>query len=126
MIVLDTCAVIYWTLDPIKLSESAKRTIEQDDILYMSSISIWEIGIKIIRKRIIIPLSIDNFVQRLKKIDKLTIVPVDDKIWIENLNLQWEHRDPADRTIVATAKLNNCPLVTADKNIAKFYKQTVW
>ena len=91
-----------------------------------SSISIWEIGIKVMRKKLIIPITIDAYVQRLQEIDRLSLVPVDDKIWLENLHLEWAHKDPADRTIVATAKLNDCPLLTSDTIIAQFYRRTVW
>ena len=126
MKVLDTCALIYWTLDPDGLSEAAKTAIDQDDKLCISSISIWEVGIKVMRKKLIIPLTIDDFTQRLNKIDKLEIISVDSKIWLENLHLKWKHKDPADRTIVATARLNKCPLLTSDSNIAQFYKQSVW
>lgn len=35
-------------------------------------------------------------------------------------------RDPFDRLIVAEAMLQDAPLVTADENIRKYYKQGVW
>lgn len=126
MILLDTCALIYWTIDPGKLTKKVKDTIDKESLLCISSISIWEIGIKTAKGKLVIPLSLGDFVERLKKIDRLEIVPVDEKIWLENLRLDWSHKDPADRTIVATAKLNSCRLITSDNVIAGFYDQTVW
>ena len=32
----------------------------------------------------------------------------------------------SSRTIVATASLHACPLVTSDATIREFYSQTVW
>ena len=52
--------------------------------------------------------------------------PVDVLTWIKNIELDWDHRDPADRTIVATASLHACPLVTSDSAIRAFYSQTIW
>lgn len=40
--------------------------------------------------------------------------------------LEWPHPDPADRTIVATASLNDIPIVTKDQIIREFYPQTIW
>ena len=126
MIVLDTSALLFWTLDPAKLSQKAKRAIDEADRIIISSISIWEIGIKVKRGRLEIPLPINDFAERLQLVDKLEIVAVDVQTWLDNLALVWEHRDPADRTIVATADRMKCSLVTSDKVIADFYKETIW
>jgi len=40
--------------------------------------------------------------------------------------LEWDHRDPVDRTIVATAKKRRLPIITKDQRIRRFYKRTVW
>ena len=53
-------------------------------------------------------------------------MPVDDAIWLKNLDLDWEHQDPADRTIVATALLHDADLVTKDSDIRRFYDRAIW
>ena len=126
MIVLDTSVLIYWNLDPVKLTEAAEQAIKEADQIIVSSISIWEMGLKANRGRLELPLSIAEYTQRLQKLERLEITPVDVNIWLENLSLNWGHRDPADRTIVATASLLNCPLVTSDRTIRAFYKQSIW
>jgi PIN domain nuclease of toxin-antitoxin system len=126
MVVLDTSAVLYWTLDPERLSSAARRAIEDADRLVISSISVWEIGLKVKRGKLAIPLSISEYADRLERLDRLEILPVDMRTWLENLALNWEHRDPADRTIVATARLLGCPLIASDRSIAGFYEETVW
>lgn len=126
MVVLDTSAVLYWTLDPDQLTMAARQAIDGTDRLVISSISVWEIGLKVKRGKLTIPLSIPEYVDRLDRIDKLEILPVDVRTWLENLDLKWEHRDPADRTVVATARLLGCPLIASDKRIASFYEETVW
>lgn len=126
MVVLDTSAVLYWTLDPDQLTMAARQAIDGADRLVISSISVWEIGLKVKRGKLTIPLSIPEYVDRLDRLDKLEILPVDVRTWLENLDLKWEHRDPADRTVVATARLLGCPLIASDKRIASFYGETVW
>lgn len=126
MVVLDTSALIFLTLDPGRLSSPGRRAIENAGRLVVSSISIWEIGIKVKRGRLELPISIDEYAGRLEQLDKFEILPVDVRTWLENLSLDWEHRDPADRTIVATAQILDAALVTSDKKIAKFYRKTIW
>lgn len=126
MIVLDTSALIFWTLDKERLSRAASRAIADADRILLSSISIWEIGLKVTKQRLFIPVSIQEFTEGLERIDRVDILPVDVRTWIKNLELDWGHRDPADRTIVATASLHTCPLVTSDAVIRSFYSQTIW
>ena len=126
MLVLDTSALLFWTLDPVQLSSTAGQAIEEADRLIISSITVWEVGLKVKRGKLEIPLSIAEYVDRLDQLDKLEIRPVDVRTWLENLDLEWEHRDPADRAIVATAIILGCPLVTSDRRIAAFYEDTVW
>lgn len=126
MVVLDTSALLYWTLDPDQLSLAARRTIEQADRLVISSISVWEIALKVKRGKLDIPLSIIDYAERLQRLETLEILSVDVQTWLENLDLDWEHRDPADRTIVAIATRLACPLVTSDCVVADFYRETIW
>jgi len=126
MIVLDTSALLYWTLDPEQLSPSAWQAIQEADKIIISSISVWKIALKVKRGKLEIPLPIFELAERLQNLGKLEILPVDVQTWLDNLELDWDHRDPADRTIVAIATRLACPLVTSDSIIAEFYNQTVW
>ena len=104
MVVLDTSALVFWTLDPERLSKTAEQAIKKADRVCLSSISIWEIGVKSKKDKLDLPLSIRDYAENLGRIDRVEVLPVDVRTWIGNLELDWDHRDPADRTIVATAK----------------------
>lgn len=86
MILLDTSALIYWTLNPDDLSDAAARTIETADEIIVSSISIWEIGIKSAKGKLALGMPLDKYVAALRQVARVTIQPVDDMIWIENVN----------------------------------------
>jgi PIN domain nuclease of toxin-antitoxin system len=126
MIVFDTATLLYWTLDRAHLSAPAAKAIAGADRILVSSISIWELGIKSQRGRLELPLSISEFAARLSDTERVQVLAVDEQIWIENIELEWEHRDPADRTIVATARHFGCPLVTPDARILAFYPSAIW
>jgi PIN domain nuclease of toxin-antitoxin system len=126
MVVLDTSTLIYWTLDPDRLSEAARQAIEGAEQIVVSSISVWEIALKVKRLKLEIPMPVADYADRLQRIEILEILSVDVQTWLDNLDLKWEHRDPADRTIVAVATRLACPLITSDRVIADFYQQTIW
>ena len=127
-VVLDTSALLYWTLSPERLTKTARRAIakgEHDGIL-VSAISVWEIGLKVQRGALSLGLPFNAYVQRLQRADALTLVPVDLRVWLHVLDMPWSHRDPADRVIVATAEINGLPLVSSDATIGKYYANTLW
>lgn len=126
MVVFDTSALLYWTTAPEKLSLRATRAILNEPELVISSISLWEIGIKVKRQQLFIPISLREYVDWLKGVDGVQIVPVTEETWLRNLELDWNHKDPADRTIVATALLLGCPLITSDRQIQSFYSSAIW
>ena len=126
MIVLDTYPLLFWTLDPERLSAKAVTAIEEAERIVVSAISIWEIGLRVKRGQLVIPLAIRDYADHLQRLERLEILPVDVKTWLEDLDLPWEQRDPVDRTIVALAEHFGCPLVTHDQVMADYYPQTIW
>jgi PIN domain nuclease of toxin-antitoxin system len=128
MILLDTCALLWWTLEPEKLSRKAATACTgiQDTGAFVSSISIWEIGIKQKKGKLELGISLEDYLSRLKSLNTLTFLPVDEETWLLNLSLEWTHTDPVDRTIVAAAKSRHVPIVTKDKHIRRFYRRTIW
>jgi len=127
VIVLDTCALLWLTLDPSKLSKSAAAACASIDALggYAVSVSIWEIGIKIQKSKLDIGMSLAQYVELVNQVN-IVQVPVDTSLWVESLALKWDHRDPADRLIVAIAKRKKLPLVSSDGVIKKFYSSVIW
>ncbi|WP_228050023.1 type II toxin-antitoxin system VapC family toxin [Tychonema sp. LEGE 06208] len=116
-VVLDTCALIWWSLDPEKLSQSAKdacQQMEQEKNGLVPSTAIWEIAIKIKNHKLDLGVSIDDYIATLKKSNVIRIVPIDEDIGLESVKLEWEHRDPADRVVVAVAKKSQAAIITAD------------
>ena len=126
MIVLDTSALVFWTLDREHLSARALSAIESDPEKLVSAISIWEIGLKVKKGGLELPLPISDYAARLETVEGLRIEAVGVQTWLKNLELEWSHRDPADRTVVATAMLHDSPLVTSDATIRSFYDRSVW
>ena len=128
MILLDTCAALWWVFDKDKFSKKSRSYIDKMEASfgYISSITIWEIGLKMKRKKIEMPISIEELTSRMKQSRVIKIVPVDETLWIKSLKLRWKNQDPADRVIVATSMQFDVPLITSDQAIRRNHKNTVW
>ncbi|MCP4755200.1 MAG: type II toxin-antitoxin system VapC family toxin [Proteobacteria bacterium] len=126
LIFLDTCALLWNAFEKKSLSAEAKKRIQGADGLLISSISIWEIGINIKRGKLSISLQLEGFVSNLHETDNCLILPVDEKTWIDSLNLDWNYRDPADRVIVASSQARDIELITSDSTILSYYPKALW
>lgn len=129
MIVLDTHALLWWALDPDQLSSPARAAVEQMEQQggLASAISIWELGIKVKRGKLELPIRVEEFARRIERGGVVELVPVDTNVWLRSLSLPWEHSDPADRVIVATALMRGVPLLTKDSAIREFKEvQSIW
>lgn len=54
-VVLDTCALLWWTMNPGELSSTVSEAIaqmEQEKNGYIASISLWEIALKIKKQKL--------------------------------------------------------------------------
>ena len=126
MILLDTSAMFYWTIEPDRLTSHAMQAIHESDKIIVNAISLWELSLKVKRGKLYLPVTVQELVIRLQRVAKLIIQPTDVTIWLHSVELDWSHRDPADRVIVAAADLLGCPLVTSDRRIHAFYPLAVW
>jgi len=122
VVLLDTHVLLWWAVDPDRLSSAAAASLAAMERLggFASAISIWELGVKIQRGKLELGISIEEFTRRIQKSGIIELVPVNTATWLRSLALAWDHRDPADRVIVATAILQDVPLLTADTEIHRF------
>ncbi|WP_373046693.1 type II toxin-antitoxin system VapC family toxin [Vulgatibacter sp.] len=129
MILLDTHALFWWAVEPEKLSPQAASVCEQMEREggFASAISIWELGVKARSGKLLLGTSLENFVRRLEVGGVVQLLPVDTSIWLRTAMLEWDHRDPADRVIVATAMEHGIPLLSKDTALHSFEGVTcVW
>jgi PIN domain nuclease of toxin-antitoxin system len=125
MMVLDTCAVIWLAADRERFSRETLKQIEESESLLISTMSFWEIGAKLQKKKLDLPLRITELVNLYRSQEEVALVAPDANIILEALNLKWDHKDPVDRIIAATALEHDASLVTADKEMRAFYRKTI-
>ena len=87
----------------------------------MSAISAFEIGVKYRKRALELPLEPKEWIEQALAHHGIQEVPVDWRIAELATSLQQLHRDPADRIIIATARVMKLPVLTPDPLI-KAYK----
>jgi PIN domain nuclease of toxin-antitoxin system len=87
---------------------------------YASAISLWELGIKVQRGKLELPITVEELALRIEQGGAVALLPVDTTTWLRTLGLPWSHRDPADRVIVASALLRGVPVLTKDRVLHGF------
>jgi PIN domain nuclease of toxin-antitoxin system len=128
LVILDTHALLWHASESNHLSESAKVAIDTADILGISTISAWEIGMLVQKGRLSLKYEVHEWIERVGSLPKITWMPLDTKIAVVSTCLPGNfHGDPADRIITATALSRGVPLVTADRRILEYsHVQTIW
>ena len=106
-------------MDDERLSERAKQAIEEATAVYVSSISAFEIAYASSRDRLELPCDSERWYYEVLDEHNLTEILVSGKIAIASTQLPAIHKDPCDRFIIATAKLESLPVVTADRMFRK-------
>ena len=125
VLVLDTHVWI-WVMEGVKaqLSTATIRLIEKaaaDAALAVSAISVWEVAMLDRRGRITLSRSIDEWVKAALTAPGLRLADISPEIAIESTRLPGEPPgDPADRIIIATARVLGATLVTRDDEITSY------
>ncbi len=126
-ILLDTHAFLWAIGDDSKLSDAAKSAyLDSENELFFSAVSYWEIGIKLSIGKLEL---IENWQQIIdKEMINNGIKWLDlKKEHVQGiLNLDFHHRDPFDRLLIAQAIHEHSAIMTLDKQIAKYDVTTIW
>ena len=123
-ILLDTHVWIWYINGSDELSKSIQKKITaalHDNQAYVAAISLWEIGMLDKKQRIILEMPPLEWINKSINITRINVAPITPEIAIESSFLPGKfHDDPADRLIVATARIEGLTLITRDKQILAY------
>jgi PIN domain nuclease of toxin-antitoxin system len=131
MIVLDTHAWIWWVSAPESLPSKVQNEIDRNlaiDSVVVSTFSTWEIAILVAKGKLQFAIDLGKWITQSEQIPGFTFQPVTNAIAIASVNLPGQfHPDPADRLIVATARILGATLITGDEKIRNYaHVRTLW
>ncbi len=125
--ILDTHALLWWSLDDDRLSEGAREVIRdgRNEIL-VSVASIWEVAIKADKGKLELPLPIEAYMTDRLRRNRWVPLAIDERHVIRTASLPMLHTDPFDRVLVAQAMVESLPIVTTDAAITRYDVETIW
>lgn len=126
-LLLDTHIALWLDSGDERLGTTSRRTIEAawhgGGHLFLSAVSVWEIALLVDKELIELDLPVAAWVDRFVGRPGLEALSLDYKAAALAYNLgDLDHRDPADRLLIASAIGLGCPLVTHDDRIRRFAK----
>lgn len=121
-LLLDTCCIIWAVSDPNAVSKKARALLTRDDSeIFVSVISLAELACAVERRRITIDRHWKTWFRHYTDLNGWQVKDINLEIMEEAYALPDAfHADPADRIITATARVNRCTLLTADRKILAY------
>lgn len=123
-VLLDTHVWLWYTGGSDEISNRLKKNINQclhQNKAYIAAITLWEIAMLEKKERIILEMPYLEWINKSIELTRIQVCPLNAKIANESVNLPGKfHEDPADRMIVASARINALTLITRDKSILTY------
>lgn len=117
MILLDSHVLLWWLAADLRLGVPARELISRrDEVVAVSAVSIFEIETKRRIGRVDAP---EGLVDVLAQ-ESFELLALHGRPAALAGSLNWAHRDPFDRLLVAVSRATSAPLLTADRRILQF------
>jgi PIN domain nuclease of toxin-antitoxin system len=115
---LDTHVWLWSHLEPHRLSESVRRTLESTTTeLWLSPVSVWETLLLVERGRLVLDRPAPAWMAEARRRAPVREAALTTEVALQSRALDLPHEDPADRFLAATALVFGLTLVTADRNL---------
>ncbi|MGR8933905.1 MAG: type II toxin-antitoxin system VapC family toxin [Gammaproteobacteria bacterium] len=126
-ILLDTCAFLWLVTDDPKLSEPAKEIfLNEDNELLLSAVTGFEIAVKYSLGKLHLAEPPKEFVAKRIQANALIELPVSMAHAVALQNLPLHHKDPFDRLLIAQAKIERIPILSADRHMSAYGVLCLW
>jgi PIN domain nuclease of toxin-antitoxin system len=114
-VLLDTQVWIWMRTAPARLSADVRRIlIAEENELLLSAATPWEIALKVAAGKLTLPCDVEEFVTTRVATTRVTPLAITYLHAIESAALPMHHRDPFDRVLIAQARIEGVPIITAD------------
>lgn len=125
-LLLDTHVWLWLANGDKSLTVSSRNLINkaaEEGEIYVSAISAWEISMLEVKGRITLKQPCSVWMEMALDVANLHMLPLSIPIAVESCRLPGHfHEDPADRIIVATARIEHLTLLTRDNRILQYSK----
>lgn len=126
-LLLDTHTLLWIVTDDEKLGKKAKLLyLDNQNDIYLSIASIWEMAIKTSLNKLELGDTLENFVAHHIKGNNIRILNIGLSHLYKIENLPFHHRDPFDRLIIAQSMAENYPILSSDNRFDLYPVNRIW
>jgi PIN domain nuclease of toxin-antitoxin system len=127
-LLFDTQAFLWWCLVAPKVTAPALAALDEAERVFLSPITLWEIGLKASGKgfefhlpndwETVLPAHAERF--------QISWLPVSPQHCRMIQDLPFHHKDPFDRMLIAQALVENLTVIGSDDRFDDYGAQRVW
>lgn len=126
-VLLDTQAFLWIIADGERLSSRARQVfLDQNNMLYFSAVSLWEISIKYSLGKLELAPDWPVSIRREMQSNTIQWLPVEMEHCVQVSQLPFHHRDPFDRMLVAQALVEDMTLLSSDHQMKAYAARCIW
>lgn len=116
-ILLDSHTLLWWLHTPERIIPKARLALcDTSNELFASAASIWELGLKVSKKKLVLPKNFDDSIKE----SGIETISFSAEQAIVSLELPPFHRDPFDRALIAQCLSESLTLATRDSQILRY------
>ena len=124
-LLIDTQSFIWFTEDDAKMSTKIRDIMNcESNVLLLSIVSLWEITIKTSIGKLKMQRSIDDVIKNISE-EGFEILPIKPNHLLVLSKLEFIHRDPFDRMIIAQGISENIPVISSDSVFKEYPLQMI-
>ena len=124
---LDTSAFLWFISGSDRLSDTARNHIaDMDNDLVLSIASLWKIAIKTNLGKLELAKPFDQLIPDQLEQNAIEILPMTLHHLATVAHLEFHHRDPFDRLIIAQGITEHLPVITSDTIFRKYPVEVMW
>jgi PIN domain nuclease of toxin-antitoxin system len=123
---VDTQSLLWFVGDDEKLPLRMKTLMEDENSrLIVSIASLWEIAIKISIKKLVLSVEFNLFIEKIL-LNGFEILPIKFSHLVTLTTLDFPHRDPFDRIIIAQAITEKIQVISSDDIFSRYPVRWLW
>ncbi len=124
---LDTSAFLWFISGSDRLSNTARNHIADfNNELVISIASLWEIAIKTSIGKLELLSPFEQLIPVQLEKNNIEILPIEMDHLTATISLEFHHRDPFDRLIIAQGITEQIPVITSDSFFNKYPIDVIW
>ncbi|OHD82244.1 MAG: hypothetical protein A3J97_16380 [Spirochaetes bacterium RIFOXYC1_FULL_54_7] len=124
---VDTQALIWWDAQPDRIGPKAFTIFSnQNNILYASHASIWEMAIKMRLGKLKLPMDLNRWVEEYIRDSGFILLPISLDAILHTQGLAMHHGDPFDRILISQAFVQGWPVLGSDSQWDAYGIERIW